>query len=359
MTKPEHLNIWFNRAFATTYWLIRMIKENPDNIPVTVYATHTDLTSPVLQAADYFHSESFEMEEEEYIQWCLDYCKEHNIHVFVPRYNIEIISKYAARFKALGVKVICSSPESIDTLADKNKTYLAVKELGVAVPPWRIANNETEFRQAYVSLQNEIGDNDIPIVIKPTVGVGAEGFKVIRPGGYTLSGLLSRGISAVTLDEILAAYKMSDLKANEDPELPGSKIPELMLLPWLESPEISVDCLSSSEGKLLKMIPRAKDGKRTTTFIDAPREVLDITETICSNFELKYLTNTQVRWWQEKPVLLETNTRASGGMYSSTLTGVNLMWEAILLAVTGEENPTQPTKNASYIAVETFVEVIK
>jgi carbamoylphosphate synthase large subunit len=359
MTKPEHLNIWFNRAFATTYWLIKMIKENPDNIAVTVYATHPDLTSPVLQAADFFHSEDVEMNEEEYVNWCINYCKEHSIHVFIPRFNIETISRHVSRFEAIGVKVICSSPESIDTLADKNKTYLAVKELGVAVPPWRIANSEDEFRQAYVSLQNEIGDNDIPIVIKPTVGVGAEGFKVIRTGGYTLSSLLSRGISAVTLDEILAAYKQSDLTASQDPESPDSQLPELMLLPWLESPEISVDCLSNNEGKLLKTVPRSKGAKRTSTFIDAPREVLEIAESICSNFELKYLTNTQTRWWQGKPVLLETNTRASGGMYSSKLTGVNLMWEAIMLAVTGEENPIQPKTGSSYIAVETFVEVTK
>jgi biotin carboxylase len=341
------LNIWFNRSFATSYWLIKMLRENPDNIPVNIFATHKDPTSPVLQAADH-HGHESELIGQEYVTWCIDYCLANAIDVFIPRNNIEVIAQHLDQFEAIGVKVLASSYETINVLADKNKTYLAAQKLGIAVPPWRVANTEQSIREGIVSLQDEIG-RDERIVIKPTVGVGAQGFRILSNEAYTIDDLLSTEAAKVTLIDLLQAYRAAD-----EAGTPG---PELMLLPFLESPEISADCLADGDGNFIKYVPRTKDSDRLTRFSDRYPAALDTIHKLHDAFDLRYLTNTQLRWWKGEAVLLETNTRASGGLYSSTLTGVNLIWEAVSLALGNKPNPTVPELDKAYISLGTFTEV--
>jgi len=322
-----------------------MVKENPDGIPVTVFATHKDMNSPVLLAADVIGEES-PLEGAEYVNWCVEYCVTNKIDVFVPRYELTSITEYINLFEEKGIKVLASTHDSIKLLEDKNLTYLKAKETGTPVPPWYIASTASEIAEAYASLTTELEPED-KVVIKPTVGVGAEGFRVINNETYTLSELLGSLSRDASIDELLFAY--------EQAERDGERRPELMLLPFLDDPEISVDCLSATDGRILKMLPRSKDG-RATSFTDRFPRATEIVEEWYKNFDLRYLTNTQLRWWRNDLVLLETNTRASGGLYSSKLTGLNLMWEAIILAVTGEENPTPPKLNVSYTSISAFAE---
>jgi biotin carboxylase len=343
----SHLNIWFNRAFSTTYWIIKMIKENPDGVPTTIHATHPDSESPVLLAADVIGTEP-SLTGDEYVDWCLDYCVTNNIDVFVPRLGITDITRERARFEEKGITILASDHSSIELLEDKNKTYLKALETGTPVPAWEIGSTASEIEAAHTALREKL-DADEKVVIKPTVGVGAEGFRVINNEPYDIDRVLGSGSRNITLDDLLFAYD----RAEKD----GKATPEIMLLPWLEDPEISVDTLSDPEGNIVKMLPRSKDTSRRTSFTDRFPQATEIVEKWYENFDLRYLTNTQLRWWRDELVLLETNTRASGGLYSSKLTGLNLMWEAIVMARTGEVNRTQPKLNISYISLSGFTEV--
>jgi len=340
-----HLNIWFNRPFATTYWLIKMVKDNPDGVPVTVFATHPDLGSPVLLAADRVGGEP-ELSGTEYVDWCFQYCVENKIDVFVPRMGIADIVREVERFESAGVRVLASGFDDIELLEDKNKTYVKASRSGTPVPPWRVGSSAEEIQTGYDSLVSEIGD--ARVVMKPTVGVGAEGFRVIDNGEFTVDKLLGAGSREVSIDSIVNAYSMA--------EESGADRPEIMLLPFLEDPEVSVDVVSTGEGEIIKMIPRTKDSARLTSFSQRFPEAEEIVAYWYTNFNLRFLTNTQLRWWQGELVLLETNTRASGGLYSSNLTGLNVMWEAIVLLVNGEVNRTKPKLGLSYVGVNTFVE---
>lgn len=321
-----------------------MVKENPDNVPVTVFATHTDLTSPVLQAADHVGPET-DAEGAEYVRWALEYCVKNSIDVFVPRYNIEVLTQHIDSFEALGVKVLASDNESIKLLEDKNLTYLKARETGTPVPPWRIASTAVELAEAYESLRAELHDDE-QVVLKPTVGVGAEGFRIIDDSPYDIERVFSGSVTKAPFDRVLKAYEMD--------EAAGKNGPELMVLPFLDDPEISVDCLSDYDGNILKAVPRAKKGKRITEFSTDYPQAVEIVKDFYSNFTLRYLTNTQLRWWRGELVLLETNTRASGGLYATTSTGVNFMWDAIRLAVTGEATPEQPQLGGAYISNPSF-----
>lgn len=346
MENDKPLHIWFNRSFATSYWLIKMIRENADGRSVSIFATHVDPSSPVLQAADHAGKEST-LDGDDYIKWCIDYCAKNAIDVFIPRNNIDLIAENIDVFTAAGIKVLASSHESIRLLGDKNLTYQKAQEIGVPVPPWRVAHTEQTIREAVVSLTAEVG-SETRIVVKPTVGVGAQGFRVLTHKPFSIDDLLIENDDVAVID-LLRAYR----RAEDE----GREAPELMLLPWLDAPEVSVDCLSDQDGKLVKFVPRTKDGDRLTRLSNRFDEVVPHIEKIHEHFDLRYLTNTQFRWWQDELVLLETNTRASGGLYSTSLSGVNLIWEAIMLATEGKVDYTAPQLNKAYISLDTFVEV--
>lgn len=314
-------------------------------MPVTVFATHPDLGSPVLLAADRVGGEPA-LAGVEYVDWCFQYCVENKIDVFVPRMGIADIVRDVERFESAGVRVLASGFDDIELLEDKNKTYVKASRSGTPVPPWRVGSSAEEIQAGYDSLVSEIGD--ARVVVKPTVGVGAAGFRVIDNSEFTVDKLMGAVSREVSIDSVVDAYSVAEER--------GDSCPELMLLPWLEDPEVSVDVLSNGEGEIVKMIPRTKDSARLTSFSQRFPEAEEIVAYWYTNFNLRFLTNTQLRWWQGELVLLETNTRASGGLYSSNLTGLNVMWEAIVLLVNGEVNRTKPKLGLSYVGMNTSVE---
>lgn len=321
------LHIWLNHTYATNYWIAKMIKDNPDGMPVVLLTTGKNPLSPVLQAGDYMEIEPpEEVVGDEYVDWTLAFARQHNVDVFIPMREIGAIAARVSEFNAFGTNVLVSPPSSIDLLEDKNLAYEACKELGISVPPWRVATGAHEMLNAYNSLQEEIGTTET-VCIKPVQGVGATGFRRITNRKPDLDSLLLKPQEEVSLDSLLAI-----LQTAEDN---GQQIPEYMLMPYLDEPEISFDCLSDYDGALIASVSRSKNGK-IRSLTNKPMDAAKIVHQICDAFSLSYLTNTQIRWYHGQPVLLETNTRISGGMYAASLGGLNFPWEAIKLSLTGK-----------------------
>lgn len=338
------LNIWLNRTYATNYWFLQMLRNNPDHRDVRLFATHTDATSPVLQAADVSFPEP-QLVGDAYVDWVLDFCRTHAIDVLLPGKGIGEIAARHGEFDAAGVKVLTSPAASIALLDDKCATYASATTLGLPVPPWRRAHGADELEAAVTSLRAEL-EPDEKICIKPLSGVGAEGFRLLSDDALSLDDLLAPPAHRVRLDEVAAALRAADAD--------GRSIPAMMVMPYMSSPEISVDCLSSTFGDLLAALPRAKAGRRRTFLDDTPRAV-DIARQVTEAYQLAYLSNTQLRWWRGELALLEVNTRPSGGLFAASLTGVNLPWAAVRLAVDGDAGLLEPVLGASFVTVETLV----
>lgn len=338
------LNIWLNRTYATNYWFLHMLRNNPDHRSVRLFATHTDETSPVLQAADVALPEP-PLVGDAYVDWALDFCRTHAINVLLPGKGIAEIAARSADFAALGVTVLASPAASINLLDDKCATYASARTLGLPVPPWRQAQGADELEAAVQSLRDEL-EPDEKVCLKPLSGVGAEGFRVLSDAPLSLDDLLAPPAHRVRLDEVTGALRAA--------EAVDRAVPALMVMPYMSSPEISVDCLSDSYGDLLAALPRAKAGRRRT-FLDDTPQAIDIARQVTSAYQLAYLSNTQLRWWRGELALLEVNTRPSGGLFAASLTGVNLPWAAVRLAVDGDAGPLDPTLGSSFVTVETLV----
>lgn len=341
MTKA--LNIWFNRNYATCYWIIKDIQSRKiDGYAIAVYATHTDATSPVLQAADYVALEPSNLSGEDYVDWCIQYCLENRIDIMVPVGHQETIMASAHRFAEIDVTLLASPVDTVNLFEDKHRAYTVAQEKGIAVPPWAVANTSVDVQNAYTAVKSQINE-DIAVVMKPISGVGGEGFYVIGDKHRTALGLLKYGQRYVSVEEVVAAYRISE--STSDP------LPDIMLLPYLAEPEISVDCLVSPDGELLRMAPRVKVSSRLTQFTLSYERITELTQKLVQEFELKYVFNVQWRWLNGEPVLLEVNTRASGGLYSVVeYTGENYMWDAIRLALGETITPDlHSLRDGSYI----------
>lgn len=149
MTRPLH--IWFNRAFATTYWLIKLLRKNPDGRPVIIHATHVDQDSPVLAAAD-VRGVEHEGTGADYLAWALAYCEHHRIDIFFPRNNGELIAANRFAFEAIGTHVLTSPSATVSLFGDKRLTYMAIHEQGLPVPPWASASSGEGIMAAYERL---------------------------------------------------------------------------------------------------------------------------------------------------------------------------------------------------------------
>lgn len=338
------LNIWFNQTYSTHYHTVRAVKESSRNAGVNtvIHTTSDNPLSPVLQAGDIAGLEPDRSitSGHEYVEWALAKVKEDKIDVLIPTREAFLIATYRKAFRDAGCEVIADSPDNIALMEDKELAYLHAEKVGVATPPWRVVSTAPQFHEAMESLDAEIEERfntRLTICIKPVEGVGGVGFKrIVRSGSkYDFSTLISGATDYVRYGDLSEAIDAA-----------GNLGARYMLMPWLDNPEVSVDTLSI-DGEVKIIIPRAKKTWLEKT-LGGPETVdsVSMTKTLVKSLNMSHLSNTQTRELMGETVYLETNARMSGGIPVSGLLGVDMCWEAIRSAMTGQcevfEAPVEP-----------------
>lgn len=344
------LNIWFNRAYATTIHTIELLRQNDDGEQLRIFGTHKQMDSPVLAACDVIEPEVDEsIIGSAYIDWALDFCTRHAIDVFIPRLHLDTISAAREKFTAIGVAVVAGPASPSALLEDKAAAYADAIAAGLAVPPYAVVTTAEQLTTAYEDLV-PLG----PVCIKPVNGVGGAGFRVLSTEPRTLEELLDTPSYTARVDEVAATLDAHHAA--------GGVVPPLMLLPYLPGPEVSVDCLADEDGNLLIAVPRTKISRRRL-LVDDP-DAVGVARTIIARHKLASLSNTQVRYWQNpqtdthvRPYLLETNARTSGGLHQTALAGVNMPWAAVQHALGRPVTAPAPVLGAVFTTVSTPVEL--
>lgn len=329
------VRVWFNRWFSVAYHYQNAIRRNEDGLEVELYATHPDPRHMSLQASDYAEAEP-ELDEDEYVDYCLDFCKRHRIDVFVPRLHMLAIARQIDRFDRLGTKVVvCRDVELLEKLMDKDLFYRAVRPTGILeVPDYRVVRTAEQFKTAYEEL-TALGHR---VCFKPTRGEGGVGFRVVnneRDELASLFGSVSRSVSYGDACRILSG---------------AAEFDDLMVMELLDGFEYSIDCLADPSGRLLAAVPRRKAGGRLRLMEDVP-ELLEIARRVAETYKIPYNFNVQMKYKDGVPKLLEINPRMSGGLHVTCLTGINFPYLAVKLALGGRVEPLQPQYGvlASYV----------
>lgn len=293
------IRVWFNHWFSTSYGLIELMKQNKEE-EVYVIASNKQIDSVIQKVCDEWYQDSL-ADGEEYLQYCLDFCKEHQIDVFVPRRKMVEISQNRDRFTEIGVKVMVDDFSVISLLNDKAATYDYFKDCKeLNIPEYRIVNTAEEFKKAY----KELKANNDQICVKFVKDEGAMSYRRIVEEEDRF-----RRIRIYQGAEMVYDTYVSILEEVE-------RFDDLMVMPYLPGVEISVDCLNTKKG--LIAVPRYKGSSRAE-YIKYNEDIMKMTELIMTKTGLQCPCNVQFKVKNGTPFLLEINTRMSGGLQMTCL----------------------------------------
>ena len=312
--------VWFNHWFSTVYDIIELMREGGD---VRIIGSSRNAYAVQREVSDEWYAEP-DISGREYVDFCLAFCREHGVDVFVPRRQMTEISACAGEFAAIGVKLLTERHELVSLLADKRLTYEYFRDSSsIKVPGYRIVTDRAGFEAGYAELREKYDR----LCIKFAKDEGALSFrKITERRTVDLRCYVS---SEVTFDELCGYLD----------EHSGER--EIMLMPYLSGTEISADCMMTDSG--LVTVPRFKSFGRHE-FVRYDADILRACETIAGALKPEFPCNIQFRMLGDVPYLLEINPRMSGGVQMSVLaSGVNFPPLA-LMKLLGRETRCTPDR---------------
>ncbi|MFJ3139845.1 MULTISPECIES: ATP-grasp domain-containing protein [unclassified Streptomyces] len=320
----SRVRVWLNRTYAENVFFMDQLRRNPDDRAVEIHATHGDPDSPVLAAADTAELEPEGLSPAAYVEYALTQCERRGIDVFVPRLHQAAVVAHRAEFEAAGTALLAPPPQAVAVFEDKVVAYQAVEAIGVPVPPWWRVRDADELVLAVEELER-LGYR---ACFKPAAGAGGVGFRVITREPFSLAQLNGFPSPQVPLDLALEA-----LRRAEEPV-------DWLVMPRLEQPEVSVDCLTGPDNRVRLAVGRTKNGRRRGFTLH--ERWLEPARRIAEGFGLHHLSNIQFRMLGDRPVLMDVNTRPAGGLHQLSLCGVNVPWAAVRLALGDDPGEIAP-----------------
>jgi len=317
--------IWFNQWFTTVAHFINMIRSNMDGYEFKVYGTSTNRDALYLSYCDVAYQEP-NINGEEYILFCLDFCRKHHIDIFVPRKENVLIAKHLNKFHQLGVRVlVCPNAKLMERLDNKEETYRymlnhPILRKYIPIPDYFIVENGEVFTKAYRLLKNK----GHKVCFKPVIGEGGNGFRIVQDKAESIEELFYQGTSANI------SYKHACEILFQQP-----KFPPLMISEYMDGYEYSIDCLAY-DGVLMAAIPRKKENGRIRE-LENNKELIEVARKINDVLNIPFAYNIQVKYKDGIPKLLEINPRMSGGLHYSCLAGINIPYQAIKLLLEGKK----------------------
>lgn len=298
------VNVWLNHWFSTARNIIELIKDN--NPEIQIIGSNENELSVIKSVCDEWYKEPL-LKDEKYVEFCLDFCIEHNVDVFIPRREMLRISQQKKRFEEIGVRVMIDDFEIVSVLNHKEAAYDYFKrnKIGI-VPDYYIVTTSADFLSAYEMLQQKYKQ----VCFKFSRDEGGKSFRLIDNQRKGYSALFKKQNTRMTLDAVMEALSERTTFA------------PIMIMPFLPDEEISVDCLETEQG--LITLPRVK-GINKYEILRYDKEIIDLCETFQRNAGLKCPYNIQFKYLDGVPYFLEVNTRMSGGIHMACFaSGVNI-----------------------------------
>ncbi len=298
------VTVWLNHWFSTAWNIIGLLREN--NPGLCIIGTNENEYSVIRTVCDQWYREPV-LSSEEYVDFCLQFCREHGVEVFIPRRGMLKISEQKHRFEEIGVKVMLDNYDIVSILNHKERAYKFFKENEIAaVPDYHIVTTPQDFISAY----NELSGKYKQVCFKFAKDEGGKSFRLIDNQRKGYNSLFKKQNTRMTLDDAMAALSEKD------------EFSPIMIMPFLPDDEISVDCLDTARG--LIALPRVK-GSSKYEIIRYDDEITDMCRKFQKKAGLSCPYNIQFKYLDGIPYFLEVNTRMSGGIQMACYaSGVNI-----------------------------------
>jgi carbamoyl-phosphate synthase large subunit len=284
-------------------------------------------------------------ESKEFISRILEICKIEEVDVVIPLVTNELM-KFAENvtiFDEIRTKVIISRPEGLHIANNKHLLMKLCKENNIPTPNFYMVQAWDEFERAVYDL----GYPNFPVCFKPPVSRGLRGFRILKEDIDRVDLLMNYKPTGVvtTLEEVLNVFKSAE------------PFPELLVMEYLPGKEYSVDVLVD-RGNVLIVIPRLREKIKmgisfvgitedNKAIIKYSREIVNL---LClhGNIGLQFKLDPN-----RIPKIIESNPRVQGTIVLCTAAGVNMVYDAVKLALgeqihEGQENVKWGVKMIRY-----------
>jgi len=308
------MRVWFNRTFSSVYAAINLIREADVEGRFHLIYTNANPHAAASRVAHDFFVEPTGLEKESYLDWCLDFCREHKIDIFIPGRESTYLAGQHARFAAQGTRVLsAATPEALDMIHDKAAFYSATQLPLAPVAEFRVFENIAQFDAAYAELR----PRHAKLCVKPAKSVFGLGFSILDEERSSAALLLAGAQYHIGLDDMRRG--LAEL----------GEFRTMLLMEYLDGHEYSVDCVGD-QGRLITAVARKKPMQAGRgQLIDMRQDILDATAELCRTYGLNGCFNVQFREGGEQLRLLEINPRMSGGIGMACVAGPNLPWIAL------------------------------
>jgi carbamoylphosphate synthase large subunit len=309
-----HMRVWFNRSLSTVYTAINLIREADVAGRFHILHSNPDGTVAAARVAHEFHSEPTGVSGEAYIDWCLAFCREHRVDIFIPGKEATLLAATHARFAAQGTRVMSTaSKPDLQLIHDKARFYAEVDLPAAPVAETRVFENVAEFDAAYAELRQR----HAVLCVKPSHSVFGLGFSIIDEQRSSAALLLAGVAYHIGLDDLRRG--LAEI----------GQCRTMLLMEYLDGHEYSVDSVGD-DGRLVCAVVRKKPLKAARgQLIDMREDILAATARLTEAYRLNGPFNVQFREGGGALRLLEINPRMSGGIGMACVAGPNLPYIAL------------------------------
>jgi carbamoylphosphate synthase large subunit len=308
------MRVWFNRTFSSVSTAISLIREADTDGRFHIIYSNANPHVNAARVAHAFFVEPTGMDTATYVDWCLDFCREQKVDIFIPGKESTVLAGEHARFEALGVRVLSAGTvASLELIHDKARFYATVDLPLAPVAEFRVFEDVQQFDAAYAELR-QLHDT---LCVKPSESVFGLGFAVLDEARSSAALLLAGEQYHIGLADMRRG--LAELGAFRT----------MLLMEYLDGHEYSVDCVGDN-GRLVAAVARKKPRKAGRgQLIDMRQDILDATAKLAFDFGLNGCFNVQFREGGDALRLLEINPRMSGGIGMACVAGPNLPYIAL------------------------------
>jgi len=276
-----------------------------------------------------------------FVDTVLNLCVENGIDLIIPLVTRELFefSKAKEVFDQKGIRIIISDPEDLFIANNKCALYHHLCKENIVLPAFFIVETVDEL----LSAAKNLGYPNSPIVIKPCIGNGSRGIRVLDEGFDQFDSLFNHKPNSLftTLEKVVDAI------GKHQP-------PKLLISEYLPSDELTIDTIVD-RGEVKDLLIRKRisisSGISTAGSFIAEPSVTDYIERIVKTLPgllgpIGFQVKKSIRG---DYLLLECNPRLQGTSVSALGLGVNLPLRSISYALGEEVAPMKRTSGVAFV----------
>lgn len=308
--------VYFNQWFSSITPIIRDIKKRrgwrtSGPVDIRIIASSRNSEHVYKKVVDEFYVEDWVEAADEaeskknYVDWVLEICRKEHVDLFFVKKHARWILERTDEFKGIGVDIVSESLDAIAGVSDKSEVYKRLqRESGIRkyIPNYIVNDSVESAYEAMEEIAKLGGDwGDLGCCLKLVEDEGGMSYRRIKNiKENDISSLRQYGGNVISSGNAVSMFA-------------NAKLNTLMLMEYLEGPEISVDCYIVDGD--LHTVCRSK-GESRVERIYSSVELYAVCCKIMEVFGFKTAFNVQFRHHEDGGLrLLEINPRLSGGAY--------------------------------------------